>query len=140
MRGLQIVVPRFALKPRLRADQLLVKQILINLLGNAAKYAAKGGNIEIKVTWRKGCTLAIQIKDDGPGISKAKLAAINSGLLERTAYLTENSHSSFGLVLSCRTAKAIGGRLDIRSSVGHGTVASLLLPAHLIEADQVSVH
>jgi signal transduction histidine kinase len=69
MRGLQIVVPRFVLKPRLRADQLLVTQILINLLGNAAKYAAKGGNIEIKVTWRKGRTLAIQIKDDGPGIS-----------------------------------------------------------------------
>lgn len=134
LRGLQIRVPEKLALPKLRADQLLVKQILMNLLGNAAKYAGRGGHIEVTVEWRKDNALAIQVRDDGPGIPKDKLAMINSGSLARSAYTTEDSQVGFGLALSRRTARAIGGRLDIRSVVGRGTVASLVLPSHLVAA------
>jgi signal transduction histidine kinase len=134
LRGLEILVPAGMTLPRLRADQMLVKQILMNLLGNAAKYTGRGGHIEVRIEWRKDNALAIQVRDDGPGIPKEQLAAINSGAFARNAYVIEDARVGFGLALSRRTAKAIGCRLDIRSTVGRGTVASLVLPPHLVEA------
>jgi signal transduction histidine kinase len=140
LRGLHIVVPRSGGMPKLRADQLLLKQILMNLLGNAAKYTGRGGHIEVTLEWRKGNVLAIQVKDDGPGIPRDKLAAINSGQVARSPYVIEDSQIGYGLALSRRTAKAIGGRLDIRSAVGRGTVASLVLPPNLVEAAPDTLH
>lgn len=140
LRGLQILVPAGMTLPRLRADQLLVKQILMNLLGNAAKYTGRGGHIEVRIEWRKDNALAIQVRDDGPGIPKDQLAAINSGAFTRSAYVVEEARVGFGLALSRRTAKAIGARLDIRSAVGRGTVASLVLPAHLVAPAPGSLH
>lgn len=140
LRGLQILVPAGMTLPRLRADQLLVKQILMNLLGNAAKYTGRGGHIEVRIEWRKDNALAIQVRDDGPGIPKDQLAAINSGHFARSAYVIEEGRVGFGLALSRRTAKAIGGRLDIRSALGRGTVASLVLPPHLVETASAALH
>lgn len=134
LRGLQIIVPRMAAMPKLRADRLLLKQILMNLLSNAARHTARGGHIEVTLAWRKNNALAIQVKDDGPGISKEKLAAIASRKLPGSPYVAENARIGFGLALSRRTARAIGGRLDIRSAIGRGTVASLVLPSDLVEA------
>lgn len=135
MRGLEIMVPATIALPKLRADQLLVKQILMNLLGNAAKYAQRGGRIEIVIEWRRGEALSIEVRDDGPGIPADRLAALNSGGLSTTAYIADESGGGFGLALSRRTAKAIGGELDIRSELGRGTVASLVLPSHLVAGD-----
>jgi signal transduction histidine kinase len=114
---------------------LLLKQILMNLLGNAAKYASRGGHIEVVIEWRPGRDLAIQVRDDGPGISEDKLAAINGGAVARSAYVTDDTGVGFGLALSRRTASAIGARLDIQSAQGRGTVASLVLPHSLVEMD-----
>ncbi|MGF1593569.1 MAG: sensor histidine kinase [Kiloniellaceae bacterium] len=132
MRGLEIMIPEDMALPRLRADHLLLKQILMNLLGNAAKYVPRGGHIEVVVEWRPGKDLAIQVHDDGPGISEEKLDAINHGALARSAYVTD---VGFGLALSRRTASAIGARLDIQSAQGRGTIASLVLPHSLVEMD-----
>jgi signal transduction histidine kinase len=140
LRGLQIIVPRGATMPKLRADRLLVKQILMNLLGNAAKHTARGGHIEVKLAWRNDNELAIQVKDDGPGIPKEKLAAINGGAVASDPYVAENAHAGFGLALSRRTAKAIGGRLHVCSALGRGTVASLVLPSNLVEATPGPLH
>src|SRR3546814_2493771 len=74
-----MTVPPYPSMPKLRADRLLVKQILMNLLSNAARHTARGGHIEVRLAWRKDRALAIQVKDDGPGIPKEKLAAINGG-------------------------------------------------------------
>jgi signal transduction histidine kinase len=135
LRGLQIMIPADMALPRLRADHLLLKQILMNLLGNAAKYAPRGGQIEVAIEWRPGKDLAIQVRDDGPGISEDKLAAINGGAVARSAYVTDDTGVGFGLALSRRTASAIGARLDIQSAQGRGTVASLVLPHSLVEMD-----
>lgn len=134
MRGLQIMLPADMNLPKLRADQLLVKQILMNLLGNAAKYAFRGGRIEVVVHWRKGDALSIQVRDDGPGISAERIATLNGGGMKTSAYIADECGGGFGLALSRRSAKAIGGELDFHSVLGQGTVASLVLPPHLLEA------
>ena len=140
LRGLQVIMPRRAAMPKLRADRLLVKQILMNLFSNAARHTARGGHIEVTLEWRKDSALAIQVKDDGPGIPEEKLAAINGGTLPGDPYLAENAQAGFGLALSRRTATAIGGHLDIRSEVGCGTVASLVMPSNLVEATPTTLH
>ena len=135
MRGLQIMVPADMALPRLRADRLLVKQILMNLLGNAAKYCDQGSRIEVAVEWREDSSLAIRVKDNGPGIPAEKLAVIEQAEAARDPYVARKTRVGFGLALSRRTAGAIGAHLDIRSELGRGTVASLVLPPHLVEAN-----
>lgn len=135
-RELQIVIPADMALPRLRTDHLLVKQILTNLLDNAANCARQGGKIEVSVDWRKGEALVITVKDNGPGVATGELVAINGGCIARSVYATDDRHSGYGLVLSQRSAKALGGRLDIRSSPEGGTVAALVLPPDLIEFER----
>jgi signal transduction histidine kinase len=132
-RGLEVMVPMDLSLPRLRADQLLVKQILMNLLGNAAKYSYEGGRIEVVVRRGLGNELFIQVKDEGPGIPAERLATICGDDISTSAYIADETRGGFGLALSRRTAKAIGGELDIRSKVGAGTIASLVLPSELVD-------
>lgn len=133
MRGLEIMIPADIALPKLKADQLLLKQILMNLMGNAAKHSVRGGRIEVSVEWREGKSLAILVKDSGPGIPAAKLASIRNDDLGTSAFVVDKGKSGYGLVLSRRSAKAIGAELDIQSSLGSGTVASLVLPPELVE-------
>src|SRR3546814_1816277 len=100
LRGLEMTVPPYPSMPKLRADRLLVKQILMNLLSNAARHTARGGHIEVRLAWRKDRALAIQVKDDGPGIPKEKLAAINGGgRFGGDPYVADKARTGFGLAL-----------------------------------------
>src|SRR3546814_16993882 len=104
-----MTVPPYPSMPKLRADRLLVKQILMNLLSNAARHTARGGHIEVRLAWRKDRALAIQVKDDGPGIPKEKLAAINGGgRYAGVPYVAEKAART-----SVVSGKTVSGRDDI---------------------------
>ena len=135
-RHLQIMVPADIALPKLRADHSLVTQILTHLLGSAAKFSREGGRIEISVDWRQGEALVIEVKGDGAGGSEEQLVSINDGFVARNVYTTGDNHIGYSLAFSRHSAKAIGGRLDIRSLPDGGTVAALKLPADLLGPDR----
>src|SRR3546814_19665425 len=92
-----MTVPPYPSMPKLRADRLLVKQILMNLLSNDAMPTARDGHIEVRLAWRKDRSLAIQVKDDGPGIPKETLATINGGgRFGADPYVADKARPGFG--------------------------------------------
>lgn len=111
-----------------RADEKRVRQILINLLGNAIKFTAEG-HVRFRIRHAREMAL-VEIEDTGPGMSAQELAQI----FEPFARGASASHSAPGAGLGLTIAKMLtdlmGGELSARSAPGEGSVfrVRLFLP------------
>jgi signal transduction histidine kinase len=131
-RGISLLVPKNVRAPRIRAEKTLVKQILMNLIGNAAKHIHEGGHVKVDVDWQQGSDLNIRVIDDGPGIEPERLENLlrsNS----RDAYATNKIGFGLGLYLTNQSAQAIGARIEIDSILGQGTTATMTFPAAMLD-------
>ncbi len=102
-------------------DRRKVRQVLVNLVGNAAKFTSSG-SIRIALM-REGREVAVSVADTGPGIPEDKL----KGLFERFERVGDRSIEGSGLGLSIVKAlvEAQGGRVSVRSTVGQGSEFSV---------------
>ena len=115
-------------KITLEADRRAVKQILINLLSNAAKFSKENGRIEIRARKRSDC-VTISIEDDGIGISKTALKRLGRPFEQvQNQFTKTHKGSGLGLAISRSLTELHGGAMKIRSREGHGTIVSLRLP------------
>ncbi len=131
-REIALLIPEHMKLPSLWADQVLIKQILTNVLGNAVKYVHDGGEVRLDVNDTVDGGLHVTIADNGPGIPKAKLdRLLETG--DRDPFVSDKGSGGIGLYLSCRAMESIGGRLLIDSEEGEGTKISLMLPPRIIE-------
>lgn len=113
------------------ADSDAVKQILVNLLGNAAKYAAEGGPIEISVLRNEGM-IRVAVADRGPGMPpEAMRRAFERFYRADDALDSRTSGLGLGLSISRALARDLGGELSVAAREGGGCVFTL----ELMEAD-----
>ncbi len=117
-------------------DALRVRQILLNLVGNAVKFTQHGG-ITLHVH-AEGSEQGVvfDIADTGPGIGmeqrKRLFRRFEQGDGARTA--AQYGGSGLGLAISRELAVAMGGSIDVESRLGHGTRFSVRLPLPLHRA------
>ncbi|MBC3888458.1 DUF4118 domain-containing protein [Acetobacterium paludosum] len=118
-----------------KMDSRLIIQVIINIMDNAIKYTPPGSHIIISAKREKQMVL-IEISDDGPGISdKAK-----SKLFEMF-YTADNIRGDgrrglgLGLYLCKSIINALGGTIDIKDNIPHGTVFYFTL-----QAEEVNYH
>ena len=111
------------------ADADAVRQILVNLLGNAAKYAAAMGPVEVRVS-ADGAVARVDVADRGPGMSRDAMAHAFDRFY-RAASASANGAGGFGLGLSISRALArdMGGDITASPRDGGGITFSLSLPA-----------
>jgi signal transduction histidine kinase len=111
------------------ADQDRVRQILVNLLMNAVKYAGeKPGTITLSRA-TAGETVTACVADTGPGISPDKLDSIFEPFVQLTAGLADRRGGvGLGLAISRDLARAMGGDLSVESTVDVGSRFTLTLP------------
>ncbi|MCH6469339.1 sensor histidine kinase [Sinomonas terrae] len=112
-----------------RIDPLRVGQAVDNLLSNAIKYSPDGGTITLRATHSDGW-IAIEVRDSGMGISEDERERI----FERFFRTSEARRSDIpgvglGLALCSWIAERHGGRLEVVSDPGCGSVFTLCLPA-----------
>jgi signal transduction histidine kinase len=116
--------------PWLRADERLLKQILLNLLSNATKFTPAGGRVV--VTGRLGDEGGIElaVEDTGIGIAEGDIERALTPFVQ-----IDSSHSrkypgtGLGLPLTRSLVELHGGTLQIVSRVGEGTVVAARFPA-----------
>jgi PAS domain S-box-containing protein len=117
----------------LYADGRMLKQMLINLVGNAIKFSSKGGSIEIKVTPagpepHSGVVFAVA--DEGIGIAKEDIPRILKPFEQvETAFARNFDGVGLGLPLVNSMARLHGAQLTIDSELNVGTTVSILFPA-----------
>lgn len=129
--------------PPLRADGRKLKQIVMNLLGNAIKFSHSGGAVEIVVA-NAGGAVAISVIDRGIGMDEHEvaLAATRFGQVA-SAFVRKHDGTGLGLPLAIGLTELHGGTLAIRSTKGVGTTVTVTFPRErsqpLDEADAVAI-
>lgn len=130
-RGLNLSV-RFAQGGApLRTDRRALRQILINLLGNAIKFTQKGGIVVSLENRGGGPTpqVAITVQDTGRGIPAAEHARIFEPFSRvETSGTDVVEGTGLGLHLSRKLAAALGGLITLESEPGQGSAFTLILP------------
>lgn len=121
--------------PPVRADELKLRQILLNLLTNAVKFTPDGGAITLSAapahSEKLGACLEIVVSDNGVGIAPAELESVLEpfGQGARTGQLALGG-AGLGLALCKSLTEAHDGTFTLESELGGGTTATLHIPAN----------
>ncbi len=113
-------------------DRDRIKQVFLNLLGNAIQYTPEGGKVSIDVVLEKQFSI-IKIKDNGPGIAKKDLQKIFDRFYRGEKSRTRNHSSGFGLGLSISQyiVHLHQGKITVDSEVGKGTTFIVQMPIEI---------
>jgi two-component system sensor histidine kinase KdpD len=111
--------------PLLSIDPILVQQLLVNLLENAAKHTPPGTELSIRAA-REGGTLVVDVCDRGPGIPAGEEERVFERF-HRAAHPGVRG-VGLGLPIARAIAQAHGGRLTASNRPGGGAVFRLTLP------------
>jgi PAS domain S-box-containing protein len=110
----------------IETDEGKLRQIFINLLGNAVKFTEKGGitfKLDIKHNENESFLLA-DVEDTGPGISENEIKDLFKMFVQTSAGIKEGG-SGLGLSISQQYAKIMGGGISVESTVGNGSKFSI---------------
>jgi signal transduction histidine kinase len=121
-KGIEIALRKDPSLPEVEHDSDQIHQVLLNLLLNAQQAIDAKGKIEVTVEG-KGSSAAIEVKDNGRGISPEALPNIF-----RPFYTTKGDGTGLGLSLARRIVEDHQGRIDVTSTAGKGTTFTVVLP------------
>ncbi|MDB5906777.1 MAG: histidine kinase [Massilia sp.] len=110
-----------------RADPLLLRQALSNLLANALRYTPAGGSIRLQAE-DKGDAVAISVTDSGAGIAAEHLPFLFDRFYRVDAARSSAESTGLGLAVVRSIAELHGGSVTVESAVGKGTTFVLLIP------------
>ncbi|WP_088310836.1 sensor histidine kinase [Novosphingobium sp. B 225] len=129
-RGIGIDAPKPGEHLPAIAEFRRVLQILLNLVGNAIRYAPDNSQVWIRLE-DAGTRARLVVADQGPGLSLEQQAKVFEKF-ERLGRSGEDGGSGLGLYISRRLARAMGGDLSIESAPGQGARFILDVPADLL--------
>jgi signal transduction histidine kinase len=114
--------------PKMRLDKDKITAALVNLLGNAAKYTPERGYVQLKVEV-KSDTVAIEVEDDGIGISAADLPKVFDKFFRSPdPRVQQETGSGLGLSLVQEVVRLHGGKLHVQSDLNKGSRFIVTLP------------
>ena len=109
-------------------DAFRVRQILINLTGNAIKFTERG-SVTLNVSWRDGA-LTIEVVDTGPGMSPEGLSRLFAAFQQADDTIAaKHGGTGLGLTISRNLAELMHGSIAVTSEPGVGSRFTLRLPA-----------
>jgi len=106
-----------------RMDLSKLRQVLLNLAGNARQAMAHGGQLRLGCDRPSNREARIQVRDTGCGIPPEKLPRVFDAF-----YSTKDEGTGLGLAIVKRTIEAAGGRVKVESEVDRGTCFEIYLP------------
>ena len=112
------------------SDRLKLTQILINLLGNAAKFT-HDGTIRLE-TWCEAAALHLRVIDDGIGMTENQLARLFADYTQASERTTSRyGGTGLGLALTRRLCELMGGSIAVDSVLGRGSTFEVRLPLRI---------
>ncbi|MDY0871650.1 sensor histidine kinase [Dongia rigui] len=128
-RRIDIVCGDMADLPPVRMEPVHLRQVIINLIGNAIKFSHAGGRIDVSAVVTPKGDLQITVADEGIGIKPESMAELFQpfGQVEK-AISRQYGGVGLGLVNARRLVEAYGGKIWLESEYGVGTKAIVSLP------------
>ncbi|MCA3563070.1 MAG: HAMP domain-containing histidine kinase [Methylocystis sp.] len=119
--------------PKLWADERAVRQIIINLLGNAIKFTPQGGEVTIKAGWTTQGAQYVAIRDTGPGIPDDELPTVLESFSRGSiAIKTAEQGTGLGLPIVKGLVDIHGGQFQLRSKLREGTEVIVIFPVERV--------
>lgn len=110
------------------ADPRALRQVLLNLMGNAIKFTPSGGQVNVRAR-SKGDLLFLSVCDTGSGIPPEMINVITEPFEQVGGAMTRpNEGSGLGLAIARRLIELHNGKLSIKSKLDSGTIVGVLLP------------
>lgn len=123
---------------KLSGDEIHLKQIIGNLLSNAVKYT-KEGTVTLHLSWKKHkkneIILEISVEDTGIGVKESDIEKIfdTFSRIDMEANRSEDG-SGLGLAVTSKLVEMMGGKLQVKSEYGKGSVFSFAIPQKVIDS------
>ena len=111
----------------IRGDERKVKQVLLNLLSNALKFTPEGGRIDVGGRL-DGEVAEVSVADTGVGIAPADQEAVFEEFRQVGSAERKAEGTGLGLALSRKFVELHGGKIWVRSELGHGSTFTFTLP------------
>jgi len=122
----------------LSGDGRRLRQILLNLIGNAIKFTDKGSvvlTLELKEKTAKRATLRFAVTDSGIGIPEEKQILLFTPFTQVDGSATRmHTGTGLGLAISKRLVQLMGGGIGVKSAAGQGTIFWFVLPFKIASA------
>jgi signal transduction histidine kinase len=110
--------------PHVLGDASRIRQVLLNLLDNAANACAQGGGILLRTRRAGEERIALEVCDSGKGIEPAHLTKIFEPF-----FTTRADGTGLGLAIAQKLVRAHGGEIKVTSTLGRGSTFTIVLPA-----------
>jgi signal transduction histidine kinase len=123
--GVTLAIDRVDAPLWIDADVDRVVQAVGNLVGNAIKFTPRGGTVTVAVH-RRDDTVRFRVEDTGVGIAPDNIPRLFDRFWQ--AQEAGRGGAGLGLVIAHGIAEGHGGRVEVESRVGHGSVFTLVLP------------
>jgi len=104
-----------------------LRSVVTNLLSNAVEYNRPGGSVEL-IAQTNGKVLHLAVRDSGPGIAAEHIPHLFEPFYRADRARSGAGHLGLGLSLVQSHCQALGGRIDVESTVGAGTTFKVDLP------------
>jgi len=117
-----------------------LRQILINLLGNAVKFTEQGGiTLRVRANSREtnGFRLQVEVEDSGPGIAPQELGRLFQHFEQTHTGRQSGTGTGLGLAISREFARLMGGDITVASQVGTGSIFRLEVPLAAVDAPTI---
>ena len=125
-----------------RSDPVRVRQVLLNLVGNAVKFTDQGG-VHVAVSavpaGTRDIAFRVAVRDTGCGIEPSLMPRLFEPFTQSDAsYTRAHGGTGLGLSISQRLAGLLGGRIEVASEPGRGSVFTLALTAPRADASELA--
>ncbi len=122
--------------PKLRADELRLRQILLNLVSNAVKFTPANGRVSLRMECDRDGAFLLTVSDTGIGMRESDIAVALTPFAQVENFLTrKHEGTGLGLPIVNALVDLHGGRLEIRSTPGGGTTVTVALPKERVIRD-----
>jgi CheY-like chemotaxis protein len=136
-KGLALVVQIAPdLPSRVNGDALRIKQILLNLAGNAIKFT-EAGTVTLGLSRSDAGGLNFRVSDSGPGMSETLRSRLFGRFEQADGVARQHGGSGLGLAICRELAQLMGGHIDVESRIGVGSTFSLQLACADVEDREI---
>ena len=122
----------------IRADERLLRQVLLNLLANAVKFTDYG-QVILRVRWLPPARLRFEVRDTGIGISENQLKTLFQPFEQAGEMQRRLGGTGLGLAISRQIVRLMGSEIEVDSRVGQGSTFWFELEVPVLEVERMAV-